>query len=261
MLNQNQLQCHMVDAPVETEVEGLYATFVPYSSGMPVSERPSLPGYDSAILSIVVCTMLIVVFSLHNYPNYFKNLAKSLWSVRERTNVFDDVSPNDARTIGAMSLQTVVYEGLLLLAYFVATSGGEYDSVYTVTLASMFVVLTGVYYLWQILVYYFIGYVFADKGLTGQWMQGFYSSQGILGFFLLIPALLGLFYPSSVEIVGLVAVLFYLTARIMFICKGFRIFYHNCFSLVYFILYLCSVEIVPLILMYRGVIFICRISI
>ncbi|MDE6655263.1 MAG: DUF4271 domain-containing protein [Muribaculaceae bacterium] len=36
----------------------------------------------------------------------------------------------------------------------------------------------------------------------------------------------------------------------MFIIKGFRIFYHKIWSLLYFILYLCTLEIVPLIILY-----------
>ncbi|MCH5320108.1 MAG: DUF4271 domain-containing protein, partial [Paramuribaculum sp.] len=41
------------------------------------------------------------------------------------------------------------------------------------------------------------------------------------------------------------AMVLYVLARIMFIVKGFRIFYTNSASIVYFILYLCSLEIVP----------------
>lgn len=249
----NLHQSHITDAPYELEVGGLCTTVVPYTCGMPISPRPELPGYNSAILSMVVCTMLLVVFSLHHYPRYFKRLTQNLWNVRMRTNVFDDSGMNGIHTLGAMSLQTIVYEALLILSV-VMSDGGNYDSRATVMLALAMLVMTGGYYLWQILAYRFIGFVFADKGRTEQWMQGFYSSQGILGFLLLIPALLGLFYPASIKIVALISILLYAIARILFICKGFRIFYHNSFSLVYFILYLCSVEIIPLILVYRGIV-------
>ncbi|MDE5596138.1 MAG: DUF4271 domain-containing protein, partial [Muribaculaceae bacterium] len=36
-----------------------------------------------------------------------------------------------------------------------------------------------------------------------------------------------------------------------FIWKGFSIFYNNIFSLVYFILYLCALEIIPLIYVFQ----------
>lgn len=250
-------QSHITDAPHELEVEGLCTTVVSYTSGMPASERPELPGYNSAILSLVVCTMLLVVFSLHHYPRYFKSLAQNLWNVRSRTNVFDDSSLHGTRALGAMSVQVVVYESLLMLSAVMSAQGSYYGSSDMLRLTGIILLIAGGYYLWQILAYRFIGYVFADKGQTEQWMQGFYSSQGLLGFLLLIPALLGLFYPASIKTVALAGILLYSAARIMFICKGFRIFYHNSFSLVYFILYLCSVEIIPLILVYRGISSIC----
>jgi len=46
----------------------------------------------------------------------------------------------------------------------------------------------------------------------------------------------------------LVAAGLYICARLVFICKGFRIFYGNLSSIVYFLLYLCAVEMVPLAL-------------
>ncbi|MCM1505107.1 MAG: DUF4271 domain-containing protein [Muribaculum sp.] len=254
-------QSHITDAPHELEVDGLCTSVVSYVSGMPVAERPELPGYNSAILSIVVCTMLLVVFSLHHYPRYFKSLTKNLWEVRSRGNVFDDSGMNGSRTLGVMSVQAVVYEALLILSVVITAGGSAYGHASLVMLTFIILLLTGAYYVWQILAYNLIGYVFADRSLTDQWMQGFYASQGLLGFLLLIPALLGLFYPASIKIVVLISILLYVAARIMFICKGFRIFYHNSFSLVYFILYLCSVEIIPIIAIYRGIVSICRISI
>ena len=56
-----------------------------------------------------------------------------------------------------------------------------------------------------------------------------------------------------------IGVIIYISCRIVFICKGFRIFFNNLVSLLYFILYLCSVEIVPVILSFTGAIFLCRV--
>ena len=253
-------QCHITDSPVEIEATGLCPPLVPYTTGLPAQERPELPGYNSGILSVVVCTMLIVVFSLHHYPRYFKSLTQNIWKVRIRTNVFDDGGINDRSTVCAMSLQVVVYEALLIMSA-VISGLKNFHPWLPLMLTGIFIAMTGCYYVWQIVMYKFLGYVFASKPRTQLWIQGFYSSQGLLGFLLLMPTLIGLFYPTSVKTVLLISILLYAIARIMFICKGFRIFYHNCFSLVYFILYLCGMEIVPLMLIYRGTISICRISI
>ena len=100
--------------------------------------------------------------------------------------------------------------------------------------------------------------MFSDKDRAAQFVSGFNASQTLLGFFLLLPAMIALFYPSSVKELLFISVLLYFAARIIFIYKGFRIFYHNFSNLLYFILYLCSVEIIPVLLVLSGTFSLCR---
>ncbi|MFG6389490.1 DUF4271 domain-containing protein, partial [Muribaculum sp.] len=97
-----------------------------------------------------------------------------------------------------------------------------------------------------------------DATGAAQWLKGFNATQALLGFLLLVPALAVLFYPAAALSLISISALLYILARIVFICKGFRIFYHNFPSLLYFILYLCTVEIIPVLLVYRGAFSLCR---
>ena len=44
----------------------------------------------------------------------------------------------------------------------------------------------------------------------------------------------------------------YATVRIIFVCKGFKIFFQGINSLLYFIIYLLAVEVTPLVALYHG---------
>ena len=46
-------------------------------------------------------------------------------------------------------------------------------------------------------------------------------------------------------------IVLYIIARVIFICKGFIVFYDNFYSLLYFILYLCTLEIAPIAIMVK----------
>jgi hypothetical protein len=92
-----------------------------------------------------------------------------------------------------------------------------------------------------------VGYAFADNEGRKQWLRGFNASQAFLGFGLAIPALVTVFYPAAATIMLQIATIMYILARLVFIFKGFKIFYHKISSLVYFILYLCTLEVIPLI--------------
>ena len=112
------------------------------------------------------------------------------------------------------------------------------------------IALTGGYYIFQLVAYNLVGYTFTtDEGRT-YFVKGFTSSQSILGFLLLITALVALVFREAAEGMLITAGTLYLLARLTFIIKGFRIFYHKIWSLLYFILYLCTLEIVPLIILY-----------
>lgn len=50
--------------------------------------------------------------------------------------------------------------------------------------------------------------------------------------------------------VFVVAAAAYIAARVTFIAKGFRLFYDNFLSLLYFILYFCTLEIAPVAALY-----------
>ena len=113
-------------------------------------------------------------------------------------------------------------------------------------------------YLFQLLMCMLIGYVFTDKAEAVQWRRGQNAVSVLLGMALLLPTLAALFYPSVTAAMLILAAVLYIISRIIYIIKGFRIFYINFPSLLYFILYLCSVEIVPLVAAYSIAMEICR---
>ena len=74
---------------------------------------------------------------------------------------------------------------------------------------------------------------------------------------MMFPAAAALFYPGASATLATMAAIMYIIGRICFICKGFRIFFNNIFSLLYFILYLCGAEIIPILLVYRKAVELC----
>ena len=101
--------------------------------------------------------------------------------------------------------------------------------------------LTGgtlIYYLLQLLAYGTIGYVFTDATGASQWLKGFQRHAGASRIPASCPLSPCSFYPAAALSLISISALLYILARIVFICKGFRIFttiFHPCFT---FILYL-----------------------
>ncbi len=96
--------------------------------------------------------------------------------------------------------------------------------------------------------YIVVGKVFTDTLHTWLWVRGFTSGTG-LGAAVFFPlALAALAYPTHTREIILVAFAMLILVKFLFIIKGFRIFFTESSLWVVFLYYLCSLEIVPLVI-------------
>lgn len=246
------MHCRELDAP--SDRLAWYATGrVPYTSGMEAVPRPQMPGNDTGVMAMLMALLMLLALNCRNYATFFKIFTADLLKVRERDNIFDDHTLSETRMIISLLMSLCVCEGILLFSV-TSAQGAALPASMPVCMAAL-TVAAGIYYCWQFAAYASVGYLFTAPWLAKQWLRGFNASQALLGLFLLIPAMGVLFRPEATDGFLIASGVLYVTARLIFIGKGFKIFYHNSFSLIYFILYLCTLEIVPLIFIYRGVLF------
>lgn len=235
-------------------------------SKLPIIEPPKgllpknytdTPIKSGGAMLMVLFSFLFIALSVSRGLKFFGVLWKNLFSLKDRENAFNDHTINETQMIFAFIINTCVMEGLLV--YLAIT---QYFSLIPVSTPIIYPILIcmamcGVYYIVQLGMYLVLGYVFGDKNSTSQWVAGFKASQAYLGLLLTPISLLACVYPSNLEIWMICGFALYILMRILFISKGFRIFFNNVTSSLYFILYLCSVEIVPAILSWLGAVFIC----
>ena len=241
--------CRETDAP--SDRLAVYTTGRPgYSVGLEAIPRPTLPGHDTGVLALLMALFLVLTLNCRHYTTFLKTFTQDLLKVRERDNAFDDHTVSESRIVASLVITLCVCEGVLLNSAFPWITLSAEPTLFT-RIVTLCVVAAG-YYAWQFVAYATVGYLFTEPGLSSQWMRGFNASQALLGLCLVIPTLGVLFRPEIAMVSLILAIVLYVAARIIFICKGFKIFYHNYFSLIYFILYLCTLEIVPLLLLYRA---------
>lgn len=203
------------------------------------------------IVLLLIVSFLLVSFCWRSGRKYFSSIFNNLIDVRRRGNHFDDHTMSETRIMIALILQTILMEGIIF--YFAMNIYNPEAMIFSPSLNIVFMVgIAGGYYLLQLLIFRIIGYVFSQSGETHIWIQGFNASQALMGLALAPVAFMMLFVPKYNELMLYVAVALYTVARLAFLIKGFRIFFNKFFQCGYFILYLCAVEIVPLIFAYKG---------
>ena len=245
-------------------------TVIEHIDQLPVIEVPaagnarthnSSPLHDtgSMLMFLLSCLFLITSYRLGNV--YISNLMHNMFSIKGKDDLYTDHTMSDTRIILALIVNTCLMEGLLLfygLSWYnpqltLALQSSVFLHVFVLFLsAALFITL-------QLFFYRLIGFTFSDDRLTELWVGGFLSSQATLGLLLFPVVVITLVFPSTIKMMLTLSIILYILARIVFIWKGFRIFFNNLSSSIYFILYLCAVEIVPPLLALAGTVYVCSI--
>jgi hypothetical protein len=115
--------------------------------------------------------------------------------------------------------------------------------------------LLGIFIGYKYLAYAFIGYIFFDKEVEQRWNDTFSSAICLSGVILFFPTLVLFYveeiYPYGVYLIGL----YFIFIQIVLLYRQFVLFFNKKSGLLYFILYLCVQEIIPLFLLYIGFVY------
>ncbi len=200
---------------------------------------------DTPLSILMVGTLLLAAFNARGVARAIKRYSHALWSVRRRPNVFDDERTVPLPVVILLSLVFVVFGGVVLYNL----PGLPPSPCFAGAAASM--LLLGGYYIFQYCAYRLVAFAFATPDGRRQWLDGFIATQAFSGLAMVLPAFLLVYEPEWRYVLVVASLSIYFIGRILFISKGFRIFYSRFRSLLYFILYLCTLEIVPMLAIYR----------
>ena len=227
--------------------------------GLPVMEIPAggdakhfahSPLHDTPSMALLLAGLLAVALCYHKGYKYIENFFHYMFSTRRRENMFEDHTVNETSIQAALVANTCIVEGFIIYlavqlmwpVFALSLQQGVFLHV------AAYSGLALAFYVAQRVVFKLLGYTFLDAVGSKLWIDGFKASQSFLGLTLLPVLVLLMLYPAHGKLLLTVAASLYLVARLIFIYKGFRIFYGNLSSILYFLLYLCAVEIVPLVL-------------
>lgn len=213
--------------------------------GLEPVELAQTYAHSSALAALLMWVLVVAAFNAGIVGRALKAYRAELWSIRHRPNVFDDQQTASLPGAVILALIFIIYGGLVLYNLH----GVPSTPTFTGATASMG--LLAAYYIFQRCAYWLVGYTFAGTEDRKRWLGGFSATQSFIGLILVIPALLLVFRPLWCDFLLTFSLSVYFIGRIVFIIKGFRIFYQKIWSLLYFILYLCTLEILPILIIYR----------
>ncbi len=225
-------------------------------SGQQSDDYIKSPLHDTGTMMLFLLSIFLITISYRKGYKYISDFKKNLFSLKKRQNIFEEHNTfNEIQIQTALIANTCILEGILIEC----AVSLYYPSVVMSTNIFAYIIcmvgLMAAFYLTQLFIFFILGYVFTNKTNTSLLIKGFNASQAILGLFLIPVVVLLLVYPHLADFFISAFIIIYILCRLLFIIKGVRIFFNNYYSFFLFILYLCSVEIVPIKLIYNGIIY------
>lgn len=225
------------------QTDSLHSTEAPV--GLSGKEMPVSASTDSWVITLMILTFALVAASYKRGEKYLYRIFKAIFKLKERNSLFDDTTINETQLRIALLFLTFVTEGLALYYGLLQPAIKSAESIFPAVL--LCITICGTSYLLQRGIYALLGNIFSDNAKTKKFNECFISVNLVIGLFLSPIILLMMFIPE-IEYIGLwTSVFLYILARLTIAYKGVRIFSPGAFGLLYIILYLCALEIVPLL--------------
>jgi len=198
----------------------------------------------------------IIVSIINNRNRFFLSMFSRLLRNKDRHNMSYETVTNETLYKFFLSLQTILLLSIMSYCYAVHE---RFLSVTTLTQMLLFLgkcsLLLVIFFIYKFLTYSIAGAIFFKKETVVQWNNDYFSWISLNGIILFLPTLI-LFYVETAYFFCFYFMIFYLISNLLFIFyKVYTSFFHRKQRLLYFILYLCTQEIIPLYLVYRGFVY------
>ena len=220
---------------------------------LPVQELAINPASNTGVVGLLIFAFIFFAFSYRRGAKYLRHLFSSLFKVNTRGNMFDETTINENQLKISLLTLTFITEGITL--YYLLLSNAVDKEILILPAIVICTLLCMAYYLLQKVIYNLLSNIFSNKLLSNTFLESFTTINLFIGLFFTPVVLVMLFIPQTTTIALYTALTIYIFARLLIIYKGISIFLPQLFGLLYLILYLCALELTPLFLIKKAVIY------
>ncbi len=203
------------------------------------------------IIPILLLTLfLLTIYTIVKGQRIIKETIKDFFYLRLRSSIFIESLSGQTFLQNNFALLFIGSTGLFLHIVFFNNKNliGNFEN--KMLYLALFIGLAFVFILIKALLFRFLGYIFFDKNITSVFVRGYFTALFSLGIILFLIDTALIYAPTSfyypLIITGLIAITITL---ILIFYKTAQIFLTGIGSFFYIILYLCTLEILPALVM------------
>lgn len=218
--------------------------------GLPAPLRPAnAPLRDDGLFVLLLAGLVLFLLSVRYRKKIFSWQSDGDSEHRRDSNRTKHLIGINAHLRNIFLAFTFIIEGTLgAIALHVAGLPLPFHGGYA-TNALLFALPAALYFLLQQGVFVLLTTLFSTDTRGREWCDTHIFVNLLLGICLYPFAFLSTYLPETASHLLIASVCIYIMARILFIIKGVKLFLRDFRGLLYFILYLCALEIAPLLLL------------
>lgn len=218
-----------------------------FQSGFEGKLLPSLPQTENWVFIAILLLFFLFVFSVSQSSGLILETVRTFFQVKERSSIFSKVTINDFRfRFFLISFSTGV---ISLYAYVLLHNS---SSPFDLREYLYFIVVTSIFFGIKALFIDLICYVFFDPRITKMAKNSYFNIISFLGI-ALFPLLISYIYMPVYlsNITETISLVICIIGCILIIIKLFQIFLHKTIASFYILLYLCTLEFLPLLALFK----------
>jgi len=209
--------------------------------------HPSSPGTESWVFLVLFMLFFLLVLSIARSGSLIPETVKSFFQMKERSSIFSKATVNDFQ----IRIFLIVFSiGVLgLYAYLLFHKAG---SAFSVLKFLYILLITGLFVGFKSVLFDLMGYVFLNPSDAKMAKEGYFNVFSFLGVVLFPLLIIQIYIPFDFNgIVELISLIMCIIGYILIVFKLFQIFFHKIVASFYILLYLCTLEFLPLFALYQ----------
>lgn len=246
--------------------------------GQPV---PYQLGGDEWVMGILMFCFLVTSYVLSQDRTLLFQALRKLFSTRSFGHIFHKQTLVDTYCLLLLNLQTCLLVAVLLLKFYMDAwcSDSPVDVVSSAVpdvvspldinviqsgVASLtefdvhnllggYIAIAILYLLFKRYSYKLVNWAWFDKAKNNLWIDSYFFTESIFGMLLLPATLLIVYGDLPLYISVIIPVFLFLLMNLFFIYKCFSIFFSQLHGSCYLFLYFCTLEVLPLLVVWKGI--------
>ncbi|MDD2798425.1 MAG: DUF4271 domain-containing protein [Bacteroidales bacterium] len=213
-------------------------------------------GIQSVLLLSVILTTIAIGLGYKQFDQIFRGL----FQARDRSSFFVDNSVVGLGFKAILTIQAILLEALV--GYIIVKDAIYHDILQSnfVIIMVLFALLFIFYHLFRIFSIAVLGLIFSEHRTLKSYLSEYFDLLSVWGISLFPISFVLIFWHFSPVVIMVLLAGIIIFVRILYFGKGIKVFFIQSRNIFYIILYLCALEILPLIALYQALVYIYFIS-